>query len=182
MALYYRRVYPETEELDGTLPRFLNGVKLEDGTYLRTHKLKESNIYPIVPVKLYDAKKQIVDSEEWFFDAEKEIVTNPVYDFEKGLKHNWKNRLFVDGEVFRKIRLRVKTIDTLKNGVLEDKAADLQKMKVDFYMVDTNGILSLQGGYTEVYLNNITPEDKAQMEAYCSQDEGCVLEYYDELS
>jgi hypothetical protein len=105
------------EELDGifegTTYAKINGVNLT------ISELASLNIYPVVE-PYYDAVTQI--TSDWYFDSSRNVVTKEVIEFEKGILNKWYANKFVNGVLFRKWRVRVRWIDTLTGGLLEQKS------------------------------------------------------------
>jgi hypothetical protein len=172
----FRRVLP-----DGTIDGIIDGIagaKIGE-TYKTVSELRELSIYPVVEAT-HDQSKQVLS--DYYFDSEKQVVTQKVHDFEKGFALKWKVSKFDEnGSLFRPIRIRVKWIDTLTGGVLEQKSNDMIKADSPRFRVDTDGTKNEIGDYVEVYLNYITEQDKQAIEQYCSFTQGAIIQNYNEI-
>ena len=184
MAIY-RRVNESSGKLNGGFVSEAGYIKF--GTKSTT--LRKAHLYHLYPViePDYDPDTHVV-SDLYFKESTNpraSIVTRSVHEFRKGIANNWKDQVFVGGELLRPIRVRVARKDTLKgvprDGVLEAMASNLLKTNAPFFLVDANGNIDANGLFIEAYLVEVDAGDAAALQSYVEATEGAVLEYYKDL-
>lgn len=173
--MIYRRVV--NGAIDGTF--FGTGGARVGISFIPANKLHLYSIYPQIEPN-YDPTTET--TSDLFFDTDINIVTRKVYDFEKGIRHNWKAADFtLDGDLIRKYRVRAVRDDTFKGKSLETLADKALKSQAPYFLVDQDGTLNPDGDYMEVYLSSIDPSDLAGLNGYINSTPGTVLDNYDEL-
>jgi hypothetical protein len=163
-------------QLDGVFTVENGGLNL-NGKFIPQRKLNALGYY-LQQEPNYNPTTQICG--DWQLIGN--VVTKPVYEFAIGIFHDWKGREFVDGQLYRQIRVRVKRVDTYQGGVLEVMADRLLKSSAPTFETDADGNPQGNGEFLEVYLIEISESDLPNIQAYVDATNGAVLENYNELS